>query len=129
MLPALPDDGTAGGAARRRPASRPRPLPECRRAPAARSPASLGDAGSRRWRTKGWALLQRLRHHAVVASRAMTQPLSRRELLATAGAGFALAATAGQRSVHAEALTGGIKITMPVGELTDENLSFVAYLG
>ena len=65
----------------------------------------------------------------MVASRAMTQPLSRRELLATAGAGFAIAATAGQRSVHAEALTGGIKITMPVGELTDENLAFVAYLG
>ena len=59
----------------------------------------------------------------------MTQPLSRRELLATAGAGLAIAATAGQRSAHAEALTGGIKITMPVGELTDENLAFVAYLG
>ena len=52
----------------------------------------------------------------------MTQPLSRRELLATAGAGLAIAAVAGQRSAHAETLTGGIKITMPVGELTDENL-------
>ena len=59
----------------------------------------------------------------------MTQPLSRRELLATAGARLAIAATAGQRSAHAEALTGGIKITMPVSELTDENLAFIAYLG
>jgi mannonate dehydratase len=59
----------------------------------------------------------------------MTLPLSRRELLATAGAGLALAATAGQRSAHAETLTGGIKITMPVGELTEDALAFVAYLG
>jgi mannonate dehydratase len=59
----------------------------------------------------------------------MTLPLSRRELLASAGAGLALAATAGLRSAHAETLTGGIKITMPVGELTEDALAFVAYLG
>ena len=65
----------------------------------------------------------------MVASRAMPASLSRRELLATAGAGFAIAATAGQRVARAEALTGGIKITMPVGELTEDALAFVAYLG
>jgi len=65
----------------------------------------------------------------VVASTAMPQPLSRRELIAGAGATLALAATAGTRSACAEALTGGIKLTMPVGELTDEALAFVSYLG
>jgi mannonate dehydratase len=58
----------------------------------------------------------------------MTTLLTRREVLAGAGA-IAMAATAGRTTARAEALTGGIKITMPVGELTDEALAFVAYLG
>jgi mannonate dehydratase len=59
----------------------------------------------------------------------MPQPLSRRELIAGAGATLALAAAAGSRPLRAEPLAGRIKITMPVGELTDEALAFVAYLG
>jgi mannonate dehydratase len=60
----------------------------------------------------------------------MTGPISRRDLIAGAGA---LAATARGR-VSAEGavlqtLAGGIKITMPVGQLTEEALAFVAYLG
>jgi mannonate dehydratase len=58
----------------------------------------------------------------------MRTTLSRRELLAATGASLALTAVAG-RSVHAEPLAGRMKITMPVGELTDEALAFVAYLG
>ena len=59
----------------------------------------------------------------------MPQPISRRALIAGAGATLASAATAGSRTARAEALAGGIKLTMPVGELTPEALAFVAYLG
>ncbi len=61
----------------------------------------------------------------------MSGPIPRRALLAGAGA---LLASSGARlrggsGSSSDQLTGGIKLTMPVGELTDEALSFVAYLG
>jgi hypothetical protein len=58
----------------------------------------------------------------------MVTSLTRRELLATSAGGVVLAAT-GARSAHAEPLTGTMKITMPAGELSDEALAFIAYLG
>lgn len=61
----------------------------------------------------------------------MTASISRRALLAGAGGLFAMRGNprASEVGVRAAELTGGIKLTMPVGELTDEALSFVAYLG
>ena len=57
----------------------------------------------------------------------MTPPISRRDLLA--GAGTLLAMRPGRVSARAETLTGEIKLTMPAGELSDDVLNFVAYLG
>lgn len=61
----------------------------------------------------------------------MAPPIPRRALLA--GAGALLAAPGRRLSAKtggpADQLTGDIKLTMPVGELSDEALNFVAYLG
>ena len=61
----------------------------------------------------------------------MTPPLSRRDLLTGAGAMLAAPAArlSSETAARAQTLTGGIKITMPVGQLTEEALAFVAYLG
>jgi mannonate dehydratase len=61
----------------------------------------------------------------------MAASISRRALLAGAGALLAVPRNTSSSDVAASGteLTGGIKLTMPVGELTDEALSFVAYLG
>jgi hypothetical protein len=61
----------------------------------------------------------------------MTESISRRGLLAGAGGVLALrsypmASGPGARSAE---LNRDIKLTLPVRELTDEALSFVAYLG
>src|SRR6187431_586426 len=61
----------------------------------------------------------------------MTTAISRRDLLASAGTLLAAPGIGLSRETAArpQALTGGIKITMPVGQLTEEALAFVAYLG
>ena len=61
----------------------------------------------------------------------MTHALSRRDLLTCAAAFMAAPrpARAEEASSREQTLTGGIKITMPVGQLTEEALAFVAYLG
>ena len=58
----------------------------------------------------------------------MTPRPSRRDLL-TGAAALAATSFATPFEAASQTLTGGIKITMPVGQLSEEALAFVAYLG